>query len=273
MRNNLIGRRWLSISLAILVTILAGVAQAAESRSLATILKAGELRIGISLYTPWALRAETGELIGSEIDIGRRLADDMGVKPEFREYSWQDLISALNRGEIDIIIAGLSVTPERALKVAFSRPYRSTGIGLATNIKLTKQFNSLTDLNQPGVAVAVIDDTQSAEVAKRLFGDAAIKSFKAESQVEKALVDGMVHAFVRAEPVPRYLALRHPKVIDVPLDKPLLTSREAFAVRKGDPDFVNFLDAWIIAREDDAWLTSTRKYWFESLGWQQQVKP
>src|SRR5690606_12607801 len=226
----------------------------------------GELRVGVSIYAPWSMRNRAGELIGAEVDVARRLAADMGLEPKLREYPWQQLIPALLQGEIDVIAAGMSITPQRALQVAYSQPYRRSGIGLATNLKLTGTFKSLSQLNSPNVAIAVMADTQSAQLAERLFGKASIKPFKDEAQAEKALVDGLVHAFIRANPAPRFLALRHPKIIDVPLDKPLLESREGFAIRKGDPDFINFLNAWIVAREDDAWLTSTDKYWFDSLG-------
>ena len=85
------------------------------------------------------------------------------------------------------------------------------------------------------------------------------------------MVKGLLHAYIRSEPEPHLLALRHPKEVDVPMAKPLLATREAFAVRRGDNDFVNFLNAWIVARDADTWLASTRKYWFESLNWQDKV--
>ncbi len=243
----------------------------AEPRTMQGMLAAGELRIGVSLYAPWAMRTGNGELAGSEVDMGRRLAEDMGLKAVFRPYDWDALIDALVGGEVDVIIAGMSVTPQRALKVAFSRPYASSGVSIATNTRLTGEFRSLGDLNQDDVAIAVIEGTLSADLARRVFDRAAIKSFRDEERVERALLEGLVHAYVRSEPVPRFLALRHPEVIDVPLGQPLMSSREAFAVRKGDPDWVNFLDAWIVAREDDAWIASTRRYWFDSLDWREEV--
>lgn len=265
--------RSLAVAAALLAWLMGASLAGAAERDMAAIVESGELRVGVSIYAPWSMRNRAGELIGAEVDVARRLAADMGVEPKLREYPWQQLIPALLQGEIDVIAAGMSITPQRALQVAYSQPYRRSGIGLATNLKLTGTFKSLSQLNSPNVAIAVMADTQSAQLAERLFSKASIKPFKDEAQVEKALVDGLVHAFVRANPAPRYLALRHPKIIDVPLDQPLLESREGFAVRKGDADFVNFLNAWIVAREDDAWLPSTDKYWFDSLGWQEQVQP
>jgi polar amino acid transport system substrate-binding protein len=45
-----------------------------------------------------------------------------------------------------------------------------------------------------------------------------------------------------------------------------------FAVNKGDPDFLAFLNAWIQAREADTWLPTTAGYWFKSLRWRERVR-
>lgn len=244
------------------------VEKAASPPSFAQILTSGKLRVGTYLSLPNAMKADDGKLSGGDIDIAARVAKDMGVALEVKTLDWDQLIPALQRGDIDLIVAGLTITPERALQVYFSNPYSSSGISIATNIKLTADFGSIDNLNSPVIAIGAIAGTVSEDAARQIFPKARIKTFTAESQAEDALVKGLLHAFVRAEPIPRFIALRHPKEVDVPITKPLIATRDAFAVRKGDNDFVNFLNAWIVAREADAWLTSTRKYWFESLSWQ-----
>lgn len=257
----------LLLTCAVLFTGIAG-AQPADKRSFEQVLSSGKLRVGVYLLTPYVMKDANGDLIGGEIDVATRVAKDMGVTPDFKLYDWDKLIPALQKGEIDIIVSGMSITPQRALQVYFSDPYASSGISIATNIKLTTEFHSLADLNNAQVAIGVIGGTVSEQVAREIFDKAAVKLFNEEAKAEDALVKGLIHAYVRSEPEPRFLALRHPKEIDVPITKPLLATREAFAVRRGDNDFINFLNAWITARTADAWLTSTHKYWFESLGWQ-----
>ena len=234
----------------------------------AQMLASGKLRVGTFLSMANAMKADDGKLSGADIDIAQRLAKDMGVAVDIKTLEWDQLIPALQRGEIDLIIAGLTITPERALQVYFSNPYSSAGISIATNIKLTADFGSIDSLNSPVIAIGAIAGTVSEDAARQIFPKARIKTFPAENQAEDALVKGLIHAFVRSEPIPRFISLRHPKEVDVPINKPLVATREGFAVRKGDSDFVNFLNAWIVAREADSWLTSTRKYWFESLSWQ-----
>jgi len=247
-------------------------ARSSDTRSFSQVLAAHTLRVGVFAAEPYAMKDANGKWSGSEIDIANRLAKDLGVSAEFKEYRDMELlIPALQRGEIDIIVSGFSITPQRALQVYFSAPYASSGIGLATNTKLTSGFSSLDSLNRPDVAIGVVSGTVSEQVARDLFSKASIKTFDDEAKAEDALVKGLLHAYVRSEPAPRFMALRHPKEVDVPVSKPLLGTREAFAVRKGDNEFVNFLNAWIAARDADAWLPSTHKYWFDSLSWKDKV--
>ncbi len=241
-------------------------------RNFQAILDSGELRVGVSLFPPWVMRAKDGQLIGSEIDMARRLAADMSVSPQFGLYEWKKLIPALEKGEIDIIISGMGIKPERALRVNFSRPYGDAGIGLAANTKMTADIKSLNDMKRPGVKIAAIADTVSADVAKRLFSKATIQYLSTEEELQQALLGGNVHAAIAANPLPVFWSLQHPGKIDTPLAKSLLSFKEGVAINKGDPDFLNFLDAWIVARTADAWIPSTRQYWLETLEWQDQVK-
>ena len=233
--------------------------------------RSGELRVGVSLFSPWTMKNTEGALVGFEIDVAKQLAKDIGVKPVFTVLDWKDLLPSLLQKQIDIIIAGMVVTPERALQVNFSQPYASSGVGLATNLQLTKNFTGITDLNRPSVNVACVAETVSAELAQRLLPKATFQIFQTSQEAIRALTTGMVHAYIASDPLPTFLALDHPEKVDTPLSKPLIATRAAFAVNKGQADFVNFLNAWITAKEADAWLTSAHAYWFKSLEWRADV--
>lgn len=258
--------------LTVLLIVFATLATAETSqRDFQQVLKSGELRIGVSLYPPWVMRSKSGQLMGSEIDMGNRLAADMGVEARFGEYEWQQLIPALNKGEIDIIISGMAIKPSRALKVNFSMPYGDAGIGLAANTELTREFKSLDELKQSKVKIAVIKKTVSEELAGRLFAKATLVKVATQAEAEELLLQGKVHALVASNPLPDFIALKHPKKVDVPLNTPLLSFKEGMAINKGDVDFLNFINSWVIARTADAWIPSTRAYWLESLDWKDQV--
>jgi len=251
---------------------------AAESSSksnpgtLLGVIEKGTLRVGVSLFTPWALKTKEGQLVGFEIDVAKQLANDLRVQPEFHVFDWDKIVPALLNREIDIIVAGITITPQRALKVNFSQPYATSGIGLATNVALTKNFAGPNDLNRPEVTITAVTGTVSEDLARRVFPKATIKTFATSHEAMQAVTTGKVHGYIEHEPIPTFMALDHPSIVDEPLSQPLLTTKSGFAVNKGDPDFINFLNAWVISHEADVWLPSSSKYWFESLEWRKNSK-
>jgi polar amino acid transport system substrate-binding protein len=235
--------------------------------ALEDILERGSLKVGVSLFVPWTMRSESGNLFGSEIDVADKLAADMGVKPDYRVYDWDDIIPALEKGEIDVIIAGMAITPGRALRVNFSRPSSESGVSIATNTEMTRNVRGLDQLNSQDIVIATVGETLAADLAATLFDNADLRLFKTAEEAEAAVLDDIAHAYVAAPVETNYLALRNPGKVDLPLSKPLLTSTAAFAVRRGEQELLNFLNAWVTARSADKWLDATYSYWFESLDW------
>jgi polar amino acid transport system substrate-binding protein len=243
----------------------------AAARDLQQVLNTGTLRVGVTLFAPWAARGADGDLLGFEVDVAHQLAADMGVKAQLLAYDVDRLVPALESGEIDVIAAGLTITPERALHVNFSNPYAESGIGLATHVERTASVNDVKALDSDTITIAAVEGSVGAQLARRLWPRARVQVFPTVDAASKALLAGDVHGYVEDEPVPTFLALEHPGVIDVPTGHPLLVSPAGFAVNKGDPDFLAFLNAWITARNADTWLPTTASYWFESLRWRERL--
>jgi polar amino acid transport system substrate-binding protein len=265
--------RQLCFTLIIASTLLAmQPAAAASTDLLKRVLDRGELRVGISLLPPWIMKDKDGNYTGFEIDVANQLARDMGVKVVFHEYEWKKMIPALMNNEVDILATGLSITPKRALKIAFSDPYSSSGYSLVTNLSLTRDFTSIDDLNNKKVFITAVAGSVSAELAEKIFPQASMDFRKTTEDASSAVINGTVHAFVSPSPVPEFISLKHPDAVDLPLNDPLLTTREAFAINHGNQEMLNFLNAWITAHKADKWLKSTHDYWFKSLKWQRHVE-
>ena len=241
---------------------------ASEQGTFHNILKNGEINVGVSLSPPWVMKNKKGELTGFEIDIAKQLASDMGVKAKFKEYQWNKLIPALKKGEIDIIASGLSVTAQRALEIDFSNPYASSGYSLMTNLDLTKDITSIEHLNNEKIYITAVKGTVSAELAKRVFPNAIIDLKDSEGEATSAVINGTVHACISASPTPEFVSMKHKHKVDLPLNEPLLTTREAFAIQKNNQTMLNFLNAWVIEHQANEWIDSTHEYWFKSLKWQ-----
>jgi len=256
----------------LLIAALVLVAANVQADVLKDIQERGTLRVGVSLFEPWTIRDEAGGLSGFEIDVADKLAMDMGVKPEYRIYLWEEIIPAVMKGEIDIIAGGMAITPERALKINFSRPYADSGITLVTNTGKTRDIKRLEELNQKSITIAVVSKTAGNELATRLFNKSTIKAFDTAQEAQQAVLNGEVHAWLASMPQPEFLALEHPDKVDLPLAKPLLPYKAGFGIRKGEQEWLNFLNAWVTARQADMWLSATHKHWFDSLEWRKESK-
>ena len=258
-------------TLRLLPLLLLSMSGLAGADILDDILERGTVRFGVAEFVPWTMKSESGELIGFEIDVANKIAKDLGVKAEIKLYPWDKVISALQSGEIDILTGGMSITPARALQVNFSRPLAASGVSLATNISMTKDIKSLDELNRPEITIAVANSTLAHSVTQNFFDQADIKVFPTGAKAGEAVVNGEAHAYLASLTQAKFLALNNPDKIELPISEPLLASREALAIKKGEQELLNFLNAWVTARQADLWIGTTRDYWFETLKWTKDV--
>ncbi len=248
------------------------VAPLAQADGLDDILERGTLRIGIAEFVPWAMPAERGGYVGYDVDLGNRIAQDMGVGAEFKVYEWKDIIPALEAGEVDMIAGGIVVTPQRALRVSFTQPVAMSGAGMATNTAMTSDIETMEQLNDPDIVIATVTDTFSEGVARSVFDKAEIHSHTSKNDAEKELLEGRAHVYITSLPAVQFLVTNNSDVVDLPLNDPIVGWAEAIAVQKGEQELLNFLNAWVTAHTADRWVDATREYWFESRDWVEAVK-
>ena len=244
----------------------------AQADAMDDILERGTLRVGIAHFVPWAMPAKRGGQIGYDVDLGTKIARDMDVRAEFKVYEWKDMIPALEAGEVDIVAGGIVITPQRALRITFTQPVALSGAGMATNTHMTRDIENLQQLNDPDIVIATITDTFSEGVARSIFDKAEIHSFGNKDDAEKEILEGRAHAYISSLPAVQFLVTSNSDAIDIPLSEPLVGWAEALAVKKGEQELLNFLNAWVTAHSADRWLSSTRKHWFESRDWLEEVK-
>ncbi len=247
--------------------------QLRDASTLEKVVRSGKLRIGFSTFVPWAMKDKTGTFIGYEIDVATRLAQDMGVKPEFIPTKWSGIIPALLTGKFDIIIGGMGITPQRNLKVNFTIPYEFSGMSMVANKKLAAGFDSLEDFNNPSVTLSARTGATPVQAAKRFMPKATLRLFDEEAQALQEVLIGKAHAMVASAPFPSQQAIRHAKKLFLPLGKDTFTKEPiGFAIKKGDPDFLNFLNNWIIVTSAEGWLEARYDYWFKTLDWEKRIK-
>ena len=237
---------------------------AAES-AIEQIAKRGVIKVGMDVFVPWAMKDKKGELIGFEIDIAKKLAEDMGVKVEFVPTKWSGIIPALTTGKFDVLIGGMTITTQRNLKINFTRPYYYTEQGLMAHKKKAAGFK-VADFNRPDVTIAARLGSTAAVAAKQQFPKAKLRLFDDEPAAVQELRNGNVHAMVSAQPLPSSTALEYPDTIMV-YDEVMMLEAIGIGVRKGDSDTLNLINNWIEINRNNGWIQGRYAYWFKSKDW------
>ena len=241
---------------------------------IAEIQKRGTLKVGMSTFVPWAMRDKKGDLIGFEIDVATQLAADMGVEVEFVPTAWSGIIPALLAKKFDVIIGGMSITPQRNLTVNFTTPYAHSGQLMAANKKLAGNYTTMDDFNQASVTIACRRGATPCKAAQKLFPKSTLRQFDDDAQAFQEVVNGNAHAMISSAPKPRFWSEAYPNDVFVAFDGENLTrGNEGFALRKGDPDAMNFFSNWIVVNTSSGWLKERHDFWFKNRsGWKDMVK-
>ena len=213
-------------------------------------------------------------MIGFEIDVSNKLAEDSGWKLDSIQTAWDGIIPSLISGKFDTIIGGMSVLQSRNQTVNFSIPYARTAIGIAASNKLTKGWSTIDDFNNDNVTLVVRRGSSNIPWMREVFPKAKQLYFDDDAQAFQEVMNGNAHAVVSAEPKPSLWTATNGAVLHQPFgDRTFIPRPSAFAVRKGDYDFINYLNNWIQVRTDDGWLTKRRNYWFTTTAWFEKMDP
>lgn len=242
-----------------------------EKSTLHQILKRGELRVGLEAgYMPFEMRDKKGNIIGFDVDLARLMAKTMGVKLTLVNTQWDGIIPALLTDKFDLLMGGMTITAERNLQVNFTDPYVVIGQSVLLNRKLVGTVTLHSQLDDPRYTISTKLGTTGDIAAKRFMPKARIKSFESEADATMEVRNGRADAFVYDMPYNVVYAAQFPDAL-VHLKEPFTREALGWAVRKGDPDFLNWLNNFLRQIRDDGVYDALYKKWFENTAWLQNV--
>lgn len=188
---------FLVIGVLVLSLGLAGCGQKAADPAKAKVLKVG----AEMTFPPFEFQEEGNkEYVGFDMDLAKAVAKQMGYELEVQNIGFDGLIPALEAGNIDMIVSGMSITEERSKKVAFSKPYYKSGL----SIVVKSDNNSITSFKDlEGKKIAVQIGTTGAEEARKIK-DANVREYNSNSEAYMELKAGGVDAVVNDLPVNQY---------------------------------------------------------------------
>lgn len=230
--------------IALLATLLSAVLSLpASANALEDIQKRGELRVATDMSLPPSGMLDAAmKPVGSDVETAELLAKDWGLKLKFIETTGPTRIPNLQTGKADIVISTLSVTPQRAQVIDFTRAYAGLRSVIAT--PAATKVSDWSDLKGHAITVTrgtTQDSMLSKDAMKKGF---TVQRYDDDATLVTAAVSGQAYAVATSATLVNQIKKQNPKLNFEP--KMTLTVFDlAIGLQKNQPELKDKLNQWI----------------------------
>ena len=247
-----------------------------KNSTLNKIIQRGELIVGMEPgYMPFEMKDKKGRIIGYDVDMAKKMAKEMGVKLKLVPTAWDGIIAGLVTDKYDIIMSGMTITQQRNLKVNFANPYIVVGQTVLMKKELASKIKTAKDLDKKEYTVATKLGVTGEIATRKFFKKAKIITFDTEADAASEVLNGRADALVYDQPYNVLFMSDKGKDRLVHLDNPLTYEPLGWAIRKGDPDFLNWLNNFLRQMQEDKVVNFSEnlyKKWLIDTKWLKRVQ-
>jgi polar amino acid transport system substrate-binding protein len=236
--------------------------------ALQRITEVGEIRVGMTgEQPPLTMIARGGEFIGLDVALMRVLAQNMGVEARFVRLPFDELLDALDAGEIDVVMSGMTITPERAKRAAFVGPYFTSGKSVLTRSREIADVVVATDLDRADLRLVALAGSTSEDFARATLPAAQLALTKGLEEAIGRVIDGSADALLADREIGYFATLRHPDAGLIVGAATLTVEPMGIAVPLDQPHLAGLIQKYLIALEERGAIEKAKDYWFENPAW------
>lgn len=263
-------RSWLVATLALSVCALACASPRATGPGagrLDSILARKELRVGLTGdQPPLNMTTRSGDTIGLEVDLARALAESMGAKLVLVKKPFAELLPTLERGDVDLVISGMTITTERNARVAFAGPYFVTGAAILSKDAAIANTQDLATLDDPKRRYVALAGTTSEHFVRTELSKAQLTTTNDYESAVAMVIAGQADAMIGDFLACAIATWRHPDAGLVDCASPLTAEPLGIALPPDDPLFVNLVENYLETLEETGLLTAIKAHWLAEGG-------
>lgn len=264
--------RNLALTALTVLSVLVSSTVSAQSPVLNRVLKTETLRVGMSAnQPPLNVTSKGGQIIGLEVDLANGLAYALGFELEIVQKPFGQLLGALKKGQVDMVMSGVDITAARTKDFLFVGPYLLSGKSLVTTSKALAGADTVDDINQPNVTFVALKNSTSHAFVKKNIPKAKLIAVANYEKGVAMVIDGKASAMVADMPACALAVLRNPDAGLVTLAEPLSVEPMGIAVSAKDARFYNLIENYIEAIEATGILSALRAKWFEDPSWLEEL--
>jgi polar amino acid transport system substrate-binding protein len=258
----------------LLTAVQAAAAGKGESLSpvIDRIVAKKELVVGTAAsMPPLNMTTKDGKVIGMEVDLAGIFAAAMEVKLTLKPMRFEELMAALDMGQVDMVLSGMTMTPQRNLKVAFAGPYFDSGKSILVKEANTSSVRNTDAMNTPEKTLVALKGSTSQRFVEKLIPKAKLLLAEDYAQAVAMVRDDKALAMVADAPICLVSVYRYPEAGFATLDKPLSYEPIGVALPPNDPLLVNWVQNTISTLMKTGEMEMIMKQWFRSTDWIKQL--
>ena len=237
------------------------------------ILAKKELVVGTAAdMPPLNMTLKDGKIVGMEVDIATLMANSIEVKLTLKPMRFNDLLPALEAGQVDLILSGMTMTPLRNTKVAFAGPYFGSGKSVLIKQENVTSLQSTEMMNNPDVTVAALKGSTSQQFVERFAPKAKLVLTDDYDQAVAMVLDGKVRAMVADFPICNVSVYRYRDKGLTTLKNPLNYEPIGIALSPSDPLLLNWAQNFVTSLVNSGDLSLLQNKWFEDPSWVPQLR-
>lgn len=234
--------------ISLLLVTLVGCGNSKEGKSsLDKIKEANKIVLGTCAdYPPYEFHKQIDgkdEIVGFDIEIAKEIAKDLGVELEIKDMDFGGLLSALNTGNVDFVVAGMTPDEERKKNVDFSKIYYDPGQGLLVRSEDKEKYKSIEDLN--GMKIGVQKGTIQEDIAEETIETSDIKALGKITNLVLELKNEKIDGILLATSVAKAYEKANPDLVLSPYIDLGKEGGVAIAVKKGEQELVDAINSTI----------------------------
>jgi cyclohexadienyl dehydratase len=227
--------------------VMAASANAQQTSRLDDIIKHGTLRVGMTGdYLPFTyLDKATQKYRGFDVDMAEALGKALGVKVEYVQTSWPQLMKDFEAGNFDIAMGGISITLDRQKKGLFSTPVMRDGKTPIARCADNGKYQTISDIDKSGIRVIVNPGGTNERFARANVKNAEIKVYNDNVTIFDEIAKGDADLMMTDASETRYQQKLHPGVLcAVHPDQPFDFAEKAYWMQR-DVALKDFVDQWL----------------------------
>jgi ABC-type amino acid transport substrate-binding protein len=207
-------------------------------------------------------KTETGEIVGYDIDMATALAASMDVELVTRVMPFDQLIPALQRGEVDVVLSNMTITVDRNMQVAFAGPYFLSGKCMITKEESLANTGKAEELSTADITVAVIEHSTSEHFVRELLPQLKRIAVSDASSGVDMVTKGKAKAMLTDFPICLSIMKRHPDSGFQSIASLLTYEPIGIALPANDPLFINLATNFLVRVENTGVTDALMAKWF-----------